>query len=200
MRFARWTALPVVMLVVGLSVVWGASPAAACSCAGAPFEAFEEDWEGIESFEAVFIGVAESSEQVSSEEVRWVFEVTSVLHGEVASPISLSTPVDGGACGLDWVSEGSTIAVGVNTWRGQLSTDLCSIDRLEAVDGIGERRPPLEPGDAAAVNPGDLNLASDIIDESPTESTTSQIIVMAIGILSILGAAVFVAVLARRAD
>ncbi len=199
MRFARWTALPVATLVVAVGLVWGATPAAACSCFGPPFEEFEGH-EGVTAYEAVFIGTATDREQLSSEEVRWVFDVQSVLHGEVASPISLSTPVDGGACGLDWVSEGSTIAVGVNTWRGELSTDLCSIDREEAVDGVGERRPPLDPGDALAVNPGDVNVASDITDETPTESTLSQLIVVAIGILSILGAAVFTAILAKRSD
>ncbi len=220
MRFARWTSLPVALLVMGLTLVWGAAPAAACSCEGAPFEV-REGHLGVEAYEAVFVGTVTSNEQISSDQVRWVFEVESVLHGEVASPIALVTAVDGGACGLDWVSVGSTIAVGVNTWNGDLSTGLCSVDREAAVDGIGERRPPLNPGDPLAVNsdqvieavdiadPDDelttlevetAEVVIDVTDETPSESTTSQIIVVAIGILSILGAAVLTAVLARRSD
>lgn len=213
MHFARWTSLLAAILIVAVGLVWGASPAAACSCAGPPFEA-QEGHEGVAAYDAVFIGTAVSLEEVSSDEVEWVFDVASVLHGDVASPITLSAPIDGAGCGLDWVSVGSTIAVGVRAGDGELRTGLCSVDSEAAVDGVGERRPALEPGDPQAINAddeadsADVELLGDeaqgddveIVDEEPTESAASQIILIAIGIFSILGAAVLVAVLARRSD
>lgn len=199
MVFTRWTRLSLAAVVLGLGLVWAPAPALACSCEGDPFGT-TGDASGVENFDAVFIGVVQDNEKVSSDDISWVFEVTSVVHGEVASPIELLAPIDGGACGLDWVSNGSTIAVGVSSWEGRLQTDLCSIDRAEVLNGVGERRPALEPGDPLAINADQQAATIGVSDEEPTESVTSQIILIAIGIVSILAAAALVVVLNRGSD
>jgi hypothetical protein len=83
------------------------------------------------------------------------------------------------------VSVGQQWAVGVSTWQGRRGTDLCSIDRPEALDGIGDRREPA----VAQAPAGDDGLSAD---------DGWGLGLIGIGFVAVLGAVAMAVVLGRR--
>ncbi len=118
-----------------------AGPAAACSCAGAPFDPDPEFGGGIEDHDAVFVGTVVSATQ-DGLETRWQFDVDYVVHGEITTPVIVVTASNGAACGFEGIVEGSERAVGVRRQAGEWQSGLCSIDRPEAVAHISFRGEP----------------------------------------------------------
>ena len=173
------------VLTVAAVLVLPAPPAAACSCAGPPFEENPDvDVTGVDAYDAVFIGTVLGWE-TSGQETRWTFQIDSVVTGELATPIHVVTASDGAACGFESLVEGDQRAVGLTRRASQWESGLCSIDVPQSLDGIGDRRAP-----AVAEPPFD--------DGRWSSNRGWGLGLIGIGFGSILGAAIVVALLNRR--
>ena len=154
----RTTALLALGLLAALFVVWGpASPAQACSCAGA---ATAEQFNGAD---AVFTGrlVDRSVDSgwptsSSADPARHVFDVEVVLKGRVHQHQAVFSAADGASCGLELDGTGPFV---VFAWHHdeRLRADLCGgtaelTPELHAelaalsADGSGRLLPGSSPG------------------------------------------------------
>jgi len=179
-------ALVVGFVVAAGTVVGLVSPAAACSCAGPPFEANEEFGNpGIEGYDAVFVGTVVGSSP-AGEQTEWQFEIDYIVRGQLATPITVVTPSDGGACGFENLFEGDERAVGLRERAGQWESGLCSIDMPEAVAHISFRAEP--------------SIAVDVPDESDGVATNGGLGLglVALGFAAVLAAVAGAVVLSRR--
>ena len=181
--------MALVMALVVAALVVVASPASACSCGALPFQPDQDfGWGGIDEYDAVFIGTATDRRPIgvgAGREVVWTFDIDSVVTGDLATPIEVVTPEEGGACGLDTVSVGDRRAIGLRFERNDWRSDLCSQDEVAALDGLGERR---EPSVAApSADQGDLSTGSGW-----------GLTLVGVGFGAVVGAAVMATVLAGR--
>lgn len=132
-----------VIAAVGLTVIsiwWSAAPAAACSCAGGPFEFADPDQ--MRSDERAFVAELLSS-RIDERDALWDFRVEKVLSGEFGETVTVRTASDGAACGFEGMRVGESYAFLVYQGaEGDWESGLCSIDSPGAAAGWGDPKPP----------------------------------------------------------
>lgn len=123
-----------------VAVFVAASPAAACSCAGAPFDGANAAVM-TQAGELAFIAQLASS-VVDEDDALWNFDVEKVLVGNLGDEVTVRTSTDGAACGFEGMRIGESYAVLAYPGESHWESGLCSIDSPSAAVGFGDPRPP----------------------------------------------------------
>lgn len=127
--------LPILLLIVSLLTFAG--PASACSCA-------MTDPQGMLEFGPIaFVGtVVDAGASDGMTDRTMVFEVETVLAGEVGAEVEVVTAGNGAACGIE-AGAGNRLAVFANDGPGYLTASLCSVtDADAAIAALGPGTPP----------------------------------------------------------
>jgi hypothetical protein len=138
------------MLVAGGLVFVVPGRALACSCAPTP--SFEK---AVKDADAVFAGVAASSEQTSGQRgffgskpygnFVYTFEVDEIVSGDVGPTVEVSSHSSGASCGIRFRERARYIVFAYES-RGRLETFLCSpTERINETVNFGGSAPVGKP-------------------------------------------------------
>jgi hypothetical protein len=160
------------LVVIAMSMVFGAGRAAACSCIGLEYLVQNEAEFPIE---AAFAGTVTAVPTIdySVPVVTWSFRIDRVYRGDVGNvgdTIDVRSSASGASCGFEYMTVGDRRDIALQQDGGEWTSGLCSQGAVGTLAPLAGASTTVPPPDTTSATPPTIETTT----SGPSETTTSS--------------------------